>query len=85
MLKQKPKRAVWWQVEANKDQSLARRVQRLQRFLLDKLHHESLQRQKGSQLDIAEQPAVPQEEPGADYMNLMCSLYSSINIKAIWL
>ena len=35
----------WFQVEANKDQSLARRIQRLQRFLLDKLHHESLQRQ----------------------------------------
>ncbi len=31
-------------MEANKDQSLARRVQRLQRFLLDKVHHELLKR-----------------------------------------
>jgi len=31
-------------VEANKDRSLARRIQSLQRFLLDKLHHEILQR-----------------------------------------
>ena len=32
-------------MEANKDQSLARRIQRLQRFLLDKVHHEILKRQ----------------------------------------
>ena len=32
------------QVEANKDRSLARRIQSLQRFLLDKLHHEAAKR-----------------------------------------
>ena len=32
-------------MEANKDQSLARRVQRLQRFLMDKLHREALERE----------------------------------------
>lgn len=54
------------QVEANKDRSLARRIQRLQRFLLDKLHHESWQRQaaEGQAATEASQPANAESEQG---------------------
>ena len=50
------------QVEANKDQSLARRIQRLQRFLLDKVHHELLKRRKTEEQGQDSQAAVPQQE-----------------------
>lgn len=56
------------QVEANKDQSLARRIQKLQRFLLDKVHNELLQRQRGEQeTEASESPAEErQEERGSN-------------------
>ena len=49
-------------MEANKDQSLARRVQRLQRFLLDKVHHELLKRRTPEEQETGSQAAVLEQE-----------------------
>ena len=49
-------------MEANKDRSLSRRIQSLQRFLLDKLHHEVMARQPQPSA-VPHTPAT--EGPGA--------------------